>query len=368
MRVLLVTGSYPPMACGVGDYTRSLAQALSLSPGVQVAVLTSTEAAATSANSGCEVFPIVRDWGEPDRATVEGLARAWRPDIVHVQFPTLGYRGALAPRLPSLFGKMGLPVVQTWHEYFPLYFPVRVGMLERLAMGPGLGDVIVVRPGYQRRMRAWQRVLTAGKRFHLIPNASSVPRAELSSAERLELRRRYAPDGKALLAFFGFFFEHKGIDDLLAVMDPAKHQLVLIGEGRESDPYQAELLRRVRGPLASSVSEAGFLPPEEVARLLAVADAVVLPFRNGGGSWNTSIQAGTLQGTFVLTTSNERHGLDPHRNVYYARPGDIDDLRRGLESHLGRRNHGPPPDPTWPEIASRHIEVYQSQRRGQPSS
>jgi hypothetical protein len=86
---------------------------------------------------------------------------------------------------------------------------------------------------------------------------------------------------------------------------------------------------------------------------------VVLPFRLGGGIWNTSIGAAVLQGTFVLATSNETQGFDAERNVYYARPRDTADMRRALGQYLGRRASKPSPDPTWPEIAQRHEAVYE---------
>ena len=79
--------------------------------------------------------------------------------------------------------------------------------------------------------------------------------------------------------------------------------------------------------------------------MLAAADAVVLPFRSGGGSWNSSIKAAAVQGTFVLTTSTERHGLDPDGNVYYARPSDAKDLMEALRRHLGRRSACSRPSP-----------------------
>jgi glycosyltransferase involved in cell wall biosynthesis len=292
---------------------------------------------------------------------VTDAVRRFGADIVHVQYPTLGYCGDLAARLPAALRQLRVPVVQTWHESFPLYFPVRIGWATQvLDMGLAPGDVIVVRPDYRRRMRWWYRIVTARKRFHLIPNAPTVPKVTLTGAERAALRARYAPGGKALLVFFGFFFKHKGIDEILEIMDPDRHHLLMVGTVNEADPYQSALLRRLREPaLSGSVSLCGFLPAPEAARILAAADAVVLPFRHGGGSWNTSIGAAVLQGTFVLSTSNEAHGFDPERNLYYARPRDTVDLRQALDRYLGHRASKPPPDPAWPEIARRHWAIYE---------
>jgi glycosyltransferase involved in cell wall biosynthesis len=358
VKVVLVTGSFPPMACGVGDYTRHLADALSARDDVQVTVVTSEQARGGDAPGRYEVLPVVRGWLPGDFGAIAEVVRREAPDVVHVQYPTLGYRGPLAPRVPALVRAMGVRVVETWHEFFPLYFPVRLPLLDRFAMGWPRGDVIVVRPRYLEQHRPWFRALLARKHFHFIPNAPTVPRVELTDDERAAIRERHAGKGRALLAFFGFMFEHKGIEEILEIMDPERHHLVLMGRLDPSDPYQAGLLRRVEGPLAGSVSMTGFLPARQVGEILAAADAVVLPFRNGGGTWNTTIEAAVLQGSFVLTTSLERSGYDAERNTFYTRPRDVDALRRGLESHLGDRLRGPVKALGWPQIAERHLQVY----------
>jgi glycosyltransferase involved in cell wall biosynthesis len=351
------------MACGVGDYSRSLAGALSECGGTEVAVLTSAAAGAASDGASYPIFPAIKHWRSDEAAAVTEVIGQWRPDLVHIQYPTLGYRGDLAARLPALLSRLGVPVVQTWHEPFPLYFPVRVSLATRVfGMGLPRGDVIVVRPDYFAKLRPWYRMVLARKRFHFIPNAPTIPRADLTESERAQVRKRYAASGKKLLAFFGFFFAHKGIDELLEILDPEVHHLVLVGEVDDSDRFQADLARRLREPpLARSVTLTGFLPPQDVAGILSAADAVVLPFRHGGGSWNTSLKAAILQGTFVLTTSTSRHGFDPEANVYYARPMDTADLKRALADHLGQRNRSPSPEaagPGWAEIARRHLDVY----------
>lgn len=113
---------------------------------------------------------------------------------------------------------------------------------------------------------------------------------------------------------------------------------------------------------AGKVTVTGFLPAEDVGRILAMADAVALPFRNGGGRWNTSVHSAMVQGTFVLTTSYEQHGYFPSENIYYSRPGDVADMRQGLRLYLGHRNNEAAMAQymTWESIADRHKTLYQS--------
>jgi glycosyltransferase involved in cell wall biosynthesis len=367
MRVLQISGSLPPMKCGVGDYTACLAEALAGLPGVEVGVLTSVEASPGRPQNSFDVLATIEKWGRDELGRAMQVARDWKADVVHVQYPTQGYgTGTLPWLLPPAFWRRGTPVVQTWHEHFfgMTYQPNWHGFRWAaycLALTPG--DVVVVRPDYRENMSRWWRVVSRHKSLELVPSAPSIPRVLLSDEERVEIRRRFAPDGRALLVFFGFFFEHKGIDDLLRIMDPVRHRLVLVGEVKDWDPYQTALVERLRRePYASAVEWAGFLEPLEAGRILAAADAVVLPLRTGAGSWNTSLQAAILQGTFLLTTSLERHGYDADRNTYFARPGDLSDLKEGLDRHLGRRNPVAPDErllPTWPSIARKHLAIYE---------
>src|SRR4029077_4119146 len=113
-------------------------------------------------------------------------------------------------------------------------------------------------------------------------------------------------------------------------------------------------------PWAGRVTITGYLPAEEAGRILAAADAVLLPFRDGGGMWNTSIRAAISQGTFVLTTSREQQGYNSIDNAYYARPDDVADMRNALHKYIGTRN-----DTTsiglhrnWDSIAQAHVALY----------
>ncbi|HEX9242993.1 MAG TPA: glycosyltransferase [Anaeromyxobacter sp.] len=360
MKILLVVGSFPPMLCGVGDYTRSLARALTTIPGVHVAVLTSAEAEGGGrAGEPFEVFPAVRRWELSEIAAVRRVIREWQPDVIHVQYPSRGYSGPLSWLLPMLLLAERPPVVQTWHEYVP---GARTA-LWHLAIGVAPGDVVVVRPEFRERMPWWYRALTGRREFHLVPNAPTLPRVELSDAERAEIRGRYAPPDRRLLAYFGFLYANKGIDDLLGIVDPERHHLVVVGELQRADPFQVALAERIaRPPLAGHVTLAGFLEAPEAARVLAAVDAVVLPFRDGGGEWNTSLKAAAAQGTFVLTTSTRRSGYVAAQHVYYARPGDRGELRAALDRHVGSRIASPAPElagPSWGEIARAHVAIYE---------
>ena len=95
--VLLVSGSWPPQPCGVGDYTERLARELE--------------------RHGIGVIRFGNDgFARPfSPAIVSEIGRA-PCDIVHIQYPTAGYRRSFTPSALA-FGLRGKPVVVTLHEY-----------------------------------------------------------------------------------------------------------------------------------------------------------------------------------------------------------------------------------------------------------
>lgn len=356
---MFITGSYPPMTCGVGDYTSCLVQALRKRSAVSIAVLTSEKLCRLESNLPSDIMAVVKHWKLIEFPRIAKVIRRWQPDIVHIQYPTQGYSGGgLLPFfLPALLSFMKIKIVQTWHEYYTEATANWHVALKAIVPSP----IIVVRPRYADHLPAFYRRLIQANRLHFIPNASSLPRISLTDEERHAIHARYAPATKALVAYFGFLYPHKGIDDLFAIADPDKHHLVLIGAIDEADPYHQSLrARALRGDWAEKVSITGFLPSDEAARLLAAADAVVLPFRNGGGLWNTSLHGAALQGTFIVTTSHDKQGYDPDTNIFSASPGDISTMRHALQTYGGRRNTDDNIRnyATWDSIAEAHLQIY----------
>ena len=347
------------MKCGVGDYTAHLANALSRQVNTNVAVLTDVCASPKPSNFEFEVFPISRGWRINDIGRIALAVQRWKPDLVHIQYPTQGYGNRYLPwLLPVLFRIASVPVVQTWHGYDSRR------MTRRLLPNSVLsGGLIVVRPDYMDRMAPLYRWLNRRKHARFIPNASTIPPTQLSEDERSAARSRFCQHNSRLIVFFGFAYPDRGTELLFQVADPGQDHLVFISDLNAADGYQKSILDRAQGdPWAGNVTVTGYLPADEVGRILAAADAVVLPFKDGGGLWNTSIRAAISQGTFLLTTSRELHGYDSNDNAYYASPNDVGDMRNALRTYVGRRI-----DATrlglhreWDSIAQAHLSLYET--------
>ena len=352
------------MKCGIGDYTGRLAEALSARPGITASVLTDV-AAADSPPPGrhFEVLPLAHGWKFSDAPGILRGARSWKPDVAHMQFPTQGYgRSKLPWLLPAILTATGLKVVQTWHEYVQQdSLPAFKHSVLNLPNAFSASGLVVVRPNFLDRMSPWYRALVARKPFRYIPNVSSIPVTDWSEDERLAKRAQLAPGGERIVAYFGFAYPAKGVEQLFEVADPTRHRLILICDLNADDPYQRSILERAAAAdWAGRVTVTGFQGAEEVSRILAAADAAVFPFREGGGDWNTTLQGAAAQGTFVLTTSREPSGYDAAANTYFAGLNDVAGMREALLTHAGRRiqRHGIPEAVSWDGIAQAHAELY----------
>lgn len=361
MRVLLITGSFPPDACGVGDYTYQLAKALSRNPNHAVAVLTTYSSCGLEEKLPFGQFSEIRNWRLRELPTIARVIRKWAPDVVHVQLPTQGYgRGGLPWAVPLIAKLLGCKPVQTWHE------PLTSRQLPKLLLQSAVpSPVVVVRPHFANSLSILVRWILWNKHLMFIPNASAFPKINLRPDERERARLQYLCGRDRLVVYFGFLYPDKNVELLFDIADPGKDQIVIAGGAPKTGKYTQKILGLAgQKRWTGHATVTGFLENAEVSKLLAIADAVVLPFRSGGGNWNSSIHAATAQGAFVLTTSRERVGYDSSHNIYYAAPEDVTDMKAALEAYAGRRRQNgqasASQEVTWDIIARQHMTIYES--------
>jgi glycosyltransferase involved in cell wall biosynthesis len=352
MRVLFIAGTFPPGRCGVGDYVARLAGELASLPQVQVGVLTQ-QAQNRAAPAGVDVIGIARSWRLYELPRLVREIRRWKPDLVHIHWPSQGFGWRLLPALlPAICKRIGITVVQTWHEPWPAKDVLRFYLQRSAANG-----LVFVRPGFESLMPArlmkWMPVCPR----RTIGSAGVLPVSSLTEDGAERLRLNYLKGRKVLVVFFGFVYPEKGIEQLFDIAEPGSHALVIAGQVLD-EAYRRQLddLARARG-WEDQVQYTGFLPREVAADLLRAADAVVLPFLSGGGDWNTSIHGALDQGTAVITTAANPRGDEPLRNLYTARISDVAEMREALRAIAGRRVAAQSED-GWTRIARAHTDFY----------
>ena len=301
VRIVIFNPSYPPVACGVGDYTRGLARALT-GAGHDVTVVTGANS--TAATEGPpQVLPLLAHWGVTAFVRSRSRFAKPRPDLVVSGFPAAveGRRPWLIYLLPAVAkALLGRPrATFIVHEF------VRTGELQQRLLGASVraADRIVAVTEAERDAIVARYPSVAGRTV-VRHNAPSISVAADDLAADAAMRADLAPRARPVIAFFGFIWsEAKGFDDLLEALAHTDAVLVATGSLDPANPYHAHVGAEIeRLGLGERVRWLGFLENEAVGRVLRVADAVVLPFRGGAESGYTSLLAALINGAAVVTT------------------------------------------------------------------
>jgi glycosyltransferase involved in cell wall biosynthesis len=314
MKVLFVSGEFPPMQGGVGDYTCEIGLALR-DLGCQVHVATSTHA---SPRPGLAVYPVVARWNWGCWGTLLDLIRRLQPDVVHIQYQAAAY--AMHPAInffPRRLGRVAdrPRTLVTFHDLkvpylFPKAGPVRRWVVTELARRC---DAAIATN--REDLESLRREL--GSTPALIPIGSNIAPSLPPGYDRAAWRARWgAGPGDLLLCFFGFINDRKGVDTLihalkLLVADPQARTSPLLlfigGQTGASDPTNVEYLARMRSlvvelGLGERVVWTGYVPPEEVSANFLAADLCVLPFRDGVSFLHGTFHAALAHGLPIIAT------------------------------------------------------------------
>jgi glycosyltransferase involved in cell wall biosynthesis len=264
MKVLYITGSMPPLRCGIGYYSTNLLK--NFGGKNKVTVLT-TERSDYPENN----YATVKSWGLLALPKLLSTIKSLGPDVISLQYPAAGYKRQIGINLLPYFLR-NTPVVLTLHEYHgsPL-----LGKIRDFVTALPVQKIIVSNP-YD--MGALPRILR--RKATIVPIGSNIERVLANPATFEGLFKtagfsRRKPVG----VFFGFAFANKGLDLLLSAVARSKSQLLLLTGLDESNPYQAKLLLRIAEINANGgkVYCAGFLDDKSVSEALQECDYFVLP-------------------------------------------------------------------------------------------
>jgi glycosyltransferase involved in cell wall biosynthesis len=396
MRVLLISGEFPPMQGGVADCTNEIARALTVL-GVEVGVLTSARVAGDDCihRLPFEIFPTIERWNWSSLQTIARNVREFSPDIVHVQFQTasFGMHPAIyfLPRFLSFWSRARVKRLTTFHDLLvPYLFPkaalLRTWITRELARAND-GVIATNEEDYQELGR-WRL-----PHISLIPIGSNISPTRPPNYQRSAQRAQFGiTEDETLLCYFGFLNESKGGETLIRALALLTNTRLLMvgGQTGASDPTNAVYLRRVKEligalGLSSHVIWTDFIPPESVTANFLASDICVMPYRDGASFRRGTLMAALAHGMSIVTTSRAPDAKSNRRVASGGSASQLPSIRDGENCILV-----PPDDPrtladaiqraaaspelrakisagaldlaqhfTWGKIASRHLELYQ---------
>jgi phosphatidylinositol alpha-mannosyltransferase len=364
MRIALVSEFYYPHLGGVTEHVHNLAQRFR-DRGHEVVVITSRVAGDT------EERPGVRNVGRSRLVYANGsFARfttgsgvAWRIaqvlrqesiDIVHVHGGLVPTLGLTAPRVAQ---KLGIPVVGTFHSWFPRAVSYRVlrrplqREFSRMAVHIAVSEPVV--DAFSRYFRGdWE----------IIPNGVDTGQFRPDA--------RFRPDASRppRLLFLGRLDPRNGLDTMLAAMPGVleRHpsaQLIVVGDG----PLRGMYERHAR-PLGDAVRFVGHVLDARRA-YYSGADMYVCPTKRASFgitlleamACGTPLLVSDIIGFRELVAGGEEAELVPPEDAsaWARRIGDLlDDPQR--RQRMGEAGRAKAARYSWDRIAEQVLGVYES--------
>jgi glycosyltransferase involved in cell wall biosynthesis len=199
LRILIISGEYPPALSGIGDYTWRLASHLN-GLGHKVVVLTSKNGP-TQNQDGIDILRQVDRWNSKSREAIRNAVKVWNPDVVHLQYMTNTFQKELAACFIPLWIKSsfpGLRVVTTFHEFAAPFR--RLALLPLLFMSDAF---IVTNQHHERMLSKLKSAFFIKKPAYKIPLAANVLPATDAKGNRAAIREQLgaAPDDILLVRF-----------------------------------------------------------------------------------------------------------------------------------------------------------------------
>ena len=353
MNICFITGAFPKMKCGVGDYTFCLSREIA-KLGHDVSVITHINADSNIDNN-IRVFNIVKEWKYTYLKVILRKIKEISPDVVVIQYPSTEFgKNLMINFLPGIIKKkQKCQVVETIHEYTIYTIKGRIRQLINLRSAD---KIVCVEKQYEDEIKKYIKL--DDNKFKFIPISSNIPRSTLSLEEKVKLRDKMNLSKINVISFFGFATHVKGIESLFKCMKQLDNtKLLFINKLDEKNDYQRGLINLIDElNIKDKVIVTGFIDsPETVADYLSISDVCVLPFVEGVEDKNGSFLAAYNQKIPVITTSNTRKNKD---GIYYVKTNDDEELLNTIKNVLSNKTTIKRDELSWTETAKSYISIF----------
>lgn len=379
MNIFLITGEFPPMVGGMGDYTKELAKGLANS-GHRVSVLTSV--LSQEGGEGFALYPWVSKWGFSSWKAIITLIKEVEPQILHLQYQAAAY--GMHPAINLLPWRLRLIghrpfLFVTFHDLrvpylFPKAGPVRRWAIAALARG--CNGVIVTNVGDEAEAIGY------GLEPYLIPIGSNISPRLPPAYDHEEWRARWGIKEEILLSYFGLLHESKGVETLFRalarLLDEGERVKLLMVGGKTgaSDPTTAVYAQRMEAlsrelRLGGHLLWTGYVGDEEVSANLLASDICVLPYKDGVSLRRGSLMAALVHGLPIISTrpTIQVKELIEGENIVLVPPDDPEALAakiqelaasEGLRRRLGEGAKRLSEAFSWERTAEETVGLYSS--------
>jgi glycosyltransferase involved in cell wall biosynthesis len=327
LKILHITGSFPPTPCGVGDYLSRLKKSLEKS----------------SLN---QILFSKKSWGLPTLFQFREVLKQEKPQIVHLQYPTTSFRASLIPFLCLLLArKNGARTLLTLHEYSEAHLLRRIA----LQVFSRFTHHLIFTSHFER------------ERFLKLNNKLNPPHSIIHIGSNILPLTPPLMEKEERILLFGLIRPGKGIESFiqlarLAHQQNLDYEFTLIGQIPDGEREYAGHIRHLMADLPR-LSFFENLSASDASRYLSTSKYAYLIYPDGASFRRGSLLACLFHNITVFTNKGRQTPSEmsrvcyqinsPHEALKYLalkREKKIDQLF--LEQF------------TWDHIANRHVEEY----------
>ncbi|RIV22290.1 hypothetical protein DYU11_14805 [Fibrisoma montanum] len=339
MKILMLSSSYPPDACGGGDYVFILVSHLQ-QLGIDVEVFHNF-----AWKNNAKVFDFFQARKERDF------------DIAHWQYPTANFGFSLIPHINSILKRN----IITLHEVSYAH-PLHQASYLPFSFTEDLIFTTSFEVDYFKRLFPWRK-----NHLHIIPIGSNIPKAPSSLNRQSDI------------LYFGLITPRKGVEKVIDLAQQLKNdgsqtisRVVISGRVPEGyEDYYKELQHRSENlPVLWEMD----LSAEAVSLRMARAAVAYFPYPDGASDRRGSLKATLLNGLPTISTVGKATNNEL-KNVLIPAAETPSDVLRQIETlvqdniawkQLAERSVTYASQFDWTEIARQHIQVYEDHLRRYP--
>jgi len=309
MKLCYISGSYPPIKDGVGDWTSHILSLLKTDADMDIYIIFHENANIHFDKKkmlllGFKFNNIIK---------ILSFIKNNSIDCVHIEYPCICYGLNLSINFLPLLMKIVFPKIKiflTIHEYSNYTIKGKLRILLMLLFS----NIVFVtdKRNYYRLNRI------KGNVHSVLPVPPQIP---------VKRKRNYRQKNKYLtFGYWGFIRKNKGIDVLIRsfkryLLNGYKGKLILYASFDEKNSYQNSILKLIKKiEIENNIEIKGYLSKEDLSIELSHLDCCILPFADGVSDRRGTFVAAMACGLPVITTVVEEEfittGLKHNENVF----------------------------------------------------
>jgi len=305
MKICLITNNFPPISCGVGDYTSKLAVQLS-EFGHEISIICRSSDRIKEYwkyHASLDVYTIGGDWKIKDWKVVLDKIDHLYPDAVLIQYVPSSFDRFSTPwkLIPIYFRlkrrKRSFKLITVFHETYIRLKTYRLKTIymaiSQRAVGLWIAKistfVITSIDRYEDQLSKWK------KRVFKVPIGSNISPFDVSEKDLLKIKERISDNGQLVFSTFGVR-DHRLLLEVFERIEAHIKNVTLVIIGR----LRGMEINSIPIHLQSKVFVTGFLQEQEVFNYLKASNAfIMLDYVSKDGKGGTSNKSTSLAAAFA---------------------------------------------------------------------